>query len=74
MKTVLIIRALLVAIASFILSLYINNPTITALTLGIIYLGFLANLITYRLITKEITKQKHLITAHIVYNNINNIL
>jgi hypothetical protein len=47
MKTVLIIRALLVAIASFILSLYINNPTITALTLGIIYLGFLANLITY---------------------------
>ena len=53
MKTVLIIRALLVAIASFILSLYINNPTITALTLGIIYLGFLANLITYRLITKR---------------------
>ena len=52
MKTVLIIRALLVAIASFILSLYINNPTITALTLGIICLGFLANLITYRLITK----------------------
>ena len=51
MKTVLIIRVLLVAIASFILSLYINNPTITALTLGIIYLGFLANLITYRLIT-----------------------
>ena len=29
MKTVLVIRALLVAIASFILSLYINNPTIT---------------------------------------------
>ena len=53
MKTVLIIRALLVAIASVILSLYINNPTITALTLGIIYLGFLANLITYRLITKR---------------------
>ena len=53
MKTVLIIRALLVAIASFILSLYINNPTITALTLGIICLGFLANLITYRLITKR---------------------
>ena len=48
MKTVLVIRALLVAIASFILSLYINNPTITALTLG-----FLANLITYRLITKR---------------------
>lgn len=53
MKTVLIIRALLVAIASFILSLYINNPTITALTLGIIYLGFLANLITYRLVIKR---------------------
>ena len=53
MKTVLIIRVLLVAIASFILSLYINNPTTTALSLGIIYLGFLSNLITYRLITKR---------------------
>lgn len=64
MKTVLIIRALLVAIASFILSLYINNPTITALTLGIIYLGFLANIITYKLITKRDDEEASYHSAH----------
>lgn len=56
MKTILIIRGLLVAIASFVFSLYINNPTITALTLGIIYLGFFANFIAYKLITKKDAK------------------
>ncbi|MBM6726273.1 hypothetical protein [Megamonas funiformis] len=64
MKTVLIIRALLVAIASFILSLYIDNPTITALTLGIIYLGFLANFITYKLITKRDEEEASYHSAH----------
>lgn len=58
MKTILIIRALLVAIASFILSLYIDNPTISTLMLSIIYLGFFANLITYKLSNKQDTNEE----------------
>ena len=53
MKTVLIIGALLVAIASFILSLYINNPTIPAFNFRDYLFRLLANLMTYKLITKR---------------------
>ena len=72
MKTFFIIRALFIAIASFFLSLYIENTTITALTLGIVCLGFIANLNFTELLllkTMKIVKQI-LITVHTVYNKI----
>lgn len=53
MKTFFIIRALFIAITSFFLSLYIENTTITALTLGIVCLGFIANLAVYKALTSE---------------------
>lgn len=53
MKTILIIRAFLVAIASILLSIYIDNTAITILTLAIIGLGFMANIAVYKFIFKD---------------------
>lgn len=53
MKSVLFLRALLVAVASILIAIRIDNPTITVLTLGIICLGFIANITLYKLLTKN---------------------
>lgn len=50
MKFLLVFRALLVAIVSMIFATFVNNPTIVTLTVGILALGFIANIALYKFV------------------------
>lgn len=50
MKFLLVFRALLVAIVSMIFATYVNDSTIISLTVGILALGFIANIALYKFV------------------------